>query len=88
MQLEKDNDDPNTQPRCNQDKIELDERYFIEMQEKGAGLQIALQLAVADSHLKPATITTILLSFADHQEFSYYSVNVTLSLFWPIWDKS
>ena len=35
MQLEKDDDDPNTQPRCNQDKIELDERYFIEMQEKG-----------------------------------------------------
>ena len=40
--------------------------------EEGAGLQIALQLPTADSHLEPATITTILLSFADHQEFSYY----------------
>ena len=78
MQLEKDNDDPNTQPRCNQDKIELDERYFIGMQEKGAGLQIALQLATADSHLEPATITTILLSFADHQEFSYYCKSVSV----------
>ena len=45
MQLEKDDDDPNAQPRCNQDKIELDERYFIEIQWKGEGLQIALQLA-------------------------------------------
>ena len=27
---------------------------------EGAGLQIALQLATADSHLEPATITTIL----------------------------
>ena len=63
MQLEKNNDDPNTQPRCNQDKIELDERYFIGMQWKEcAGLQIALQLATADSHLEPATITTILLT--------------------------
>ena len=52
MQLENDNYDPNTQPRCNQDKIELDERYFIGMQEeRGAGLQIALQLGSAVAYL-------------------------------------
>ena len=74
MQLEKDDDDPNTQPRCNQDKIELDERYFIAMQEKGR-CRIADCIAARHyrlSHLEPATITTILLSFADHKEFSYY----------------
>ena len=69
MQLEKNNDDPNTQPRCNQDKIELDERYFIEMQQKGAGLQIALQLGSTDR------------SSAGHLESLYCILSVSLFFF-------
>ena len=59
--------------------------------EEGAALQIALQLPTADSHLEPATITTILLSFADHQEFSYYWQSVLpyhyLLYSCPFWDE-